>query len=810
MSGGGKPSTKVAQYFMSLHFGVCAGPVDSVNRIWVNEKEIFWDSGYVSENKSGWVDATWLFGGEKKEGGVKGYIDFMLGGQGQKVTAAAAERMNGTPDTLPGFRGITSLFFHDADPERNYKGFYWSANVAYLRPVWVQVTRIPEGPLGKDFINGDANPADMIFEILTNRDWGIGMPRTLLDTDSFGSAAQTLRNENFGLSIMWTRSSAAEKFIGEVLDHIQATLSIDPKNGLLRLRLLRDDYDRNNLFVVHPGNASLSNVQRKAWGDTANEVTVTYTDPENEKEVSLTEHDNANISIQGGVISTSRNYYGVRSASLARRLAKRDLRQASTPLLGCTANIDRRAWNLIPGDVIEIRWPEYGMAQVYMRVTSVDYGKPGDSAVKVEATEDIFSYGTSVFTEIKESDGTLPPPPDIAPPTPTPDDGGLGTQDPVGTPDDDPPEPLDHHFIASAPYFMVARRLGDEAAASILYPNTVGLLLTAQDDTSYGAIDYWSEDIGAVGNAAWGQQGSLANLARGTLAGALPFGTQSTLPLDTGSPVSTARVGDFILLTSYAGDRQEMTAVVNDAGSTVVLRGLLDTIPQQWAAGTIAWVIPPNRPVLDQKLRAAFSEVKYRFTPRNSQGVLPYTDAPTRAHTVDERLQLPLRPADVKINGSSSGELLLSSKDFDSGNAGAEVTWSRRNRLQESAQVLSWSDPDVVPEPGQTTTVSVTDAEGTVLREYKDLEGTSLSIPFDELASLLPVDAVQPVTLVLSVYAERDGLPSFAVVTRQVSIVAYGYGFNYGLDYGFNYAYDYEDGYQYGYGFNYGYDYGQN
>ena len=75
------------------------------------------------------------------------------------------------------------------------------------------------------------NPVHIIYECLTNRDFGMGTPATDLDDEVFRNAAQQLYNENFGLSMVWGQQTSVQDFIGEVLAHISGVLYIDRRKG---------------------------------------------------------------------------------------------------------------------------------------------------------------------------------------------------------------------------------------------------------------------------------------------------------------------------------------------------------------------------------------------------------------------------------------------------------------------------------------------------------------------------------------------------------------------------------------------------
>jgi len=140
--GGGKGKTEyqVAEYYLTLDYGLCHGPLDSINEIWIKEKKV-WE-GFVSQNSTLTLNKPDAFGGKKKEGGVVGKVDVYMGTSTQKMTTASAQRYGLTPDTMPGYRGISHLMFRGSEDSQ---GFLWIMNNPYLPSTWVTPTRIPKG-----------------------------------------------------------------------------------------------------------------------------------------------------------------------------------------------------------------------------------------------------------------------------------------------------------------------------------------------------------------------------------------------------------------------------------------------------------------------------------------------------------------------------------------------------------------------------------------------------------------------------------------------------------------------------------------
>lgn len=790
MSGGGGGSAKrqVANYYMSVHYGICT-MVDSINKVFVNEVLIpemetldgaKVGTGVMTSNGTLIARQEVLFGGWPKQGGVSGHIDYMLGGPAQAVNLDLCKRLQSDPAKTPGFRGIASIFMRDAVPGYNrpaQKGFMWSSNFPTLPPVWAQVTRIPVGPNGvKRNRGGHANPSHIIYECLTDTDWGMGAPVGLVDMTSFDACADALDAEQFFLSLMWARSATIESFIGEILDHIQATLTTDPANGKLKLKLLRDDYDRNNLHIVHPGNASITKMQRKVWGETINDIVVTWTNPENEGEETVSAQDNGNIAIQGAVVSTSRNYYGIRNADLALKVAYRDLRQAGTPLLALECSVNRSLWDAIVGDVVEVRWPELGIGSVIMRVGSINYGKSDDATILVNLMEDIFGLGTAVFQDIpvpKPGDPapTYPPappgidvPPYIPPYIPVP-------QAPLEPEVGEAPRALDNHYLDSMLFFILAQVQGDAAAQNVDYPEAPGMILVNQPGTATSVVDVWANKTTVTGGTELVQIARLPNTGRGTTGAALTS-TQTVVPIPANWSGAGILAGQLLMLETGDADAavQELMAVVSlstDGASMTVIRGVLDTNNYAWPAATPLWGIRLSDETLDPVARGDGETVTYRFAPVTNQGTFPVASSPEYTHKINDRFYRPYRPVNLKSVGSDTLPISLS--------------WARRNRLMETAQILSQTDQDVTPEGGQTTTLIFSGPGSDATRRVAGITGKTYDLTDDDIAM------GQAGQLIIKAYAERDGFVSREYATLTIA-VATGAGFGYGQHYGQRYG----------------------
>ena len=703
-------STQVPTYYLSSHLGICAYEAGlKLIAIYVGDKEIF--RGNTPDETEIGVNKRDLFGGLTKEGGVYGNVRWLPGKPTQTLVTKLAARLGLTTATCPGYRGLASLFFTSFD---DTGGFYWAANNPYLKPVSVRVRRAPIGLSGAyqqidlpDDSQGNeqkaANPAGIIYECLVNTTWGAGVPVGSIDKPSFEAAAETLFNEGFGLSMQWTRQSKIEDFISEILDHIQAVLYNDPRTGKLTIKLLRADYDIGSLPVVNPDNARLTNFRRKLWGEISSEVVVTWTNPETEKEQTVTAHDLAVRAVQGGNRSASRNYYGVRSEELAIRLAERDLAALSSPIAACDAELDRSWWDLTPGAVVLLTWPEHGVSAVPMRVTEVSRGSGKSGMIRAALQEDIFGLDSVQYG--------------------TPSSSAWNSTSQL-------PSDLTEVRLISSPAFLAARALKLNQPSQLVYPSAVTTVLAVpntQDDIGFQLRGPVTNATGAAPDKALGD---LPFPASGKLGTALSPEASTVLSGFTDYVGRKPSVGDFIQIGGTDGSSEFLLVQSVSAGNYTCSRGMLDTIPRPWSVGERFYVIRDDFVTYDYRERSAGETVAYRLLTQTSLGQLLYDDATARSITLSDRAHLPLRPANVKVNGVGFG-------DYTPGGGVTSfvVTWANRNRGLEATQAYQWTDGTLSPEAGQTTTVRVLDDSDTVLATYAGLTGTSHTVPRSDFGS---------------------------------------------------------------------------
>lgn len=397
-------------YSFGIHMGIGRGPVDELIQIKVGDK-VAW-SGHASNGTVN-INAPDLFGGNKSEGGVVGPLTLMMGEPDQVATPGLV-RMLG--HALPGFRRMFTAFFdgqicaNNPYPKawkfrvrRALKG--WDGDPWYPEKCIVPLTGDPdkdeEGNIISDMTDIKAmNPAHIIYELLTNREWGRGLPASALDIASFTVAADTLYDEGFGLCFAWTRRDTLESFAQSVADHIGAVLYADRETAKLVLKLIRFDYDPKTLpiYTTESGLLEIREANVAALGGAVNEVVVEYTDPVAGKVRTVATQNLASLQASRGVFnSLKKTYSGIPTSGLAQRVAQRDLRTNAMALRKFQMTFDRRAWHIAPASVLRISDPVRGIGDVVVRVGRIEDGTLENGTITITAIQDVFALPNASF-----------------------------------------------------------------------------------------------------------------------------------------------------------------------------------------------------------------------------------------------------------------------------------------------------------------------------------------------------------------------------------------------------------------------------
>jgi len=378
--------------------------------------ELTGDGGYERSTRVLAVvrqDGSRAFGGE---------IEFLRGGEAQELVndagvavTLAGEKMlaNGVPAaSIPGYRGMMCILLtqHAIDLDPNVAADFIPERFVIGPSPQVPAVSVEASSYAfpwltnlesHTLIGDDANPADVIYDILWNTRARLGLPLERIDRFSFELAAIQLKAESHGYSLAIEDSRPAEKIIEDILIQIDGVVYEDPRDGKIKIRLVRGDYDPSaTLHITRDNCDELKMAASRGWSNITNKIRVAFENRQNAyRDDSATAQNQANA---GGadagelVIQAP----GCKTMTLAREIAARELSATSRPIAKCSAYVNSDFYYTVVGDVVRVTWPEIGWSEMLFRVADVDRGTNENGKIRLDLIQDFFYVRRGVLNPI--------------------------------------------------------------------------------------------------------------------------------------------------------------------------------------------------------------------------------------------------------------------------------------------------------------------------------------------------------------------------------------------------------------------------
>jgi hypothetical protein len=600
---------------------------------------------------------------------------------------------------------------------------------------------------------GDANPADCLYELLTNDIFGIKIPANLIDIVSFKAAQKSLFEDGLGFSAVWDTPKQIIDVVNELMNYMDGVLYTDLQTGLITIKLARADYADDNIIELSEDDATITSYSRAAWSETTNEVRVSYIERRIEgttqeslgtvfKEKVAVAQDVANFRIQDSVVAAGIDYIGPSNGITASKLAYRDLRILSRPLIKLNLTVSRKASRLRPADVFKLSWNDFeiGITNQVFRVAKIRYGNLSNSGMEIEAIEDVFSIEKSIYGA----------------PTAT------TWEDPNNEPVSMDASTL---VIEEAPYYFAL----DDRKIHILAENP---------DSTQVTYNVLAGTINNINDLAVVDTGNLF-----TPVGELTAGMPAIFTaVDTsGHEISATGVGNSLLGAIRSRETFEIKNGLNialvksptsyeiigfddisfDVNTGIltlsnVYRGLLDTVPTEHPVNSLVYFINYGNSVPT----VAF-DVNTAYLAVQSIGQTGGSNTSSiKTLNFINRAKRPLPPADILLN-SSRGHITTSS--------GSDITisWSNRNRIRQHANILFQTDAGIPPEAGTEVFIKVYNQTNTLINTIGPIPAINNSYTYSNAAQTANNGGIEPTALTFHIYTKREGLFSYTAQVRK-------------------------------------------
>jgi len=297
------------------------------------------------------------------------------------------------------YKKVAYLFFEDA---------FMGDNVNSIPNYKIKVKRTnilgwyKNGELLDD-INGEANPAVVLYHMLTE----LGkIEESLIDKNSFIDIAIKLKNEGFGLSFSITSSDTMKKWIEEILRHIDGSLYFDTLIGKYTLRIIRYDYNINELILLDDSNTKDVKMKKPDWNTLATNLTLEYTSNDNFKKTSINKENLTVKKLSNKENNQIVTMMAITNQELAKTVLNRELKKYSYPLFNVTMKIPNNL-HFKPLDVIKFSNKVLGIENMVLRIMEIGADDFEKNYYEIKCVEDIFNAGDFDLTDVQQPKADL-------------------------------------------------------------------------------------------------------------------------------------------------------------------------------------------------------------------------------------------------------------------------------------------------------------------------------------------------------------------------------------------------------------------
>ncbi len=294
------------------------------------------------------------------------------------------------------------------DQALNYSGTAYLCSPNYELTKSAQIYQHNFEVIGKLGYSGnipDANPRDIIRDLLTNQRYGCGFPADSIgDTDRYSNYCRAV---GIFLSPAYTEQGEAQRNISELLEQTnsaavfsQGRLKIIPYgdgnyrgNGAAYIADNKAIYDLTDDDFIVSGAEDPVNVERKTNADAFNQIQVEYLDRNNDYNVAVAEvKDQANIEQYGLRPKEAVKMHGICNGKVAQKVAQQLLQRALYVRNEYEFKLGWKYCLLEPMDIVTLTDAGLGLDKTPVRITEIEEDEEGVLSVKAE------DYPVGVYT----------------------------------------------------------------------------------------------------------------------------------------------------------------------------------------------------------------------------------------------------------------------------------------------------------------------------------------------------------------------------------------------------------------------------
>lgn len=397
-------------YFVPIHYGICMGKIDKLHSI------------VSSPNYD--VLASFEDG-----------LEFDTEDQ-ESFECRFTETVNDSTSTEGGAAVFYAGSLEQGDDlnvqDSNHRGFCWirfdeyeMTNTTNPRSLLYEVERMPvclddEGNVIAGLLTrastdpalseySDANPAAVVWEVLTNVLWGKGNDPALLDQESFIAASNYYARARIGISTA-IGSTTVNAFLARVKDIFGLVVWWDGEITRAKCIWDRDSIYSPRVRITAEDFVDTPEFSRPSLASTFNELRLTFINRESDYERELaTKMELAHVETVGTIRSTSMDAGEIGTRRAAELIVAAKLREMATARATMTIRLLRTYSGLQPSSFVELvnyEWRSGEPITTFWQVENITDDDQNEEGFSVTLKEDL--YATARAEELTDFTAPIP------------------------------------------------------------------------------------------------------------------------------------------------------------------------------------------------------------------------------------------------------------------------------------------------------------------------------------------------------------------------------------------------------------------
>lgn len=554
-----------------------------------------------------------------------------------------------------------------------------------------------------------ANPAHVLYEARTCADMG-REPTANINEASLTAGADTLYAEGFGICTKWDPASqSVADFENRICRVIGGSYNRSIEDGQFYLDLARGDYVLEDLPILTDDDILEFREQPSTLDSAINSVSVRYFDPERKESIVTPPVRALGLVAAFGTIHQTFDFPEIPTGGLATRVAQRELLATSTPTRTFDLVTTRRTYGWRPNTYFRLQSVKRGIADMVCLVGEKNSGSLRSGAIKMKATQDIYSLPQTSFVEVEHG----------VDPTPNQTPTAITLQRAIEAPYIE--------VVAAMPRAELAALPADAGFA-------LGMAATTTTDLDFTMmVSADGVDYDEVGGGEWCASATVVEAA--VLDGAL----QTAFTLADGTRLDLVEEGMAAL---WEDELCRVDTFDADTGAITLGRACGDTVPAEHAAGSRIYFYQTGY-AYDTTEYTDGETIDVKLLSNTGSEQLAIASATAMPLTFDQRAARPYPPGQFRINAVP----------YPVEVAGGPVTvsWVHRDRQLQADQLLDTDDAGVGPEAGTTYSIAYYQPADTQVHSETAIAGTA-GTPYT-----FPGTGPSRITL----HSERDALASW-------------------------------------------------